>query len=384
MKRTKNSNRLIVSILTISSAFSLAGSGQAAEWQIDTVDRSGSGQFASMQVDTHGNVHVAYVPDIQGHPLKYAFRDTLGKWFDMTITNVASFSTLALDSKQYPHVSWADHGTGLGARLRHAQWDGAAWKMAPIDIQPGAVVAYYTGLALDSKDHPFLSYYDYADATNTFRLRLRSVSWVDDHWEGRTVDAQGGSGKFNSIAVDSAGHPHIAYANVKAETSGLRYATWDGSAWKTEIIEGQGVSIPVYAVSLVIDKKDIPHITYSLVQTGTIKYATKVAGKWVTQAVDRVREVAYPDRNGIAIDRDGTPYISYFDGRLGTLKIAHPEGGRWMAELLDQNFCGFTSSVAIHDDTLWVAYSDGPGRALKVAHRALSRTTAADQMATKR
>ena len=384
MKRTQRTNRLIASLLTIANTFTLAGSVRAAEWQIDTVDQSGSGQYASMQVDAQGNVHVAYVPDVPGHPLKYAFRDTLGKWFNMTITNVASFCTLVLDSKQYPHVSWADHGTGLGARLRHAQWDGTAWQMAPIDIQPGAVVAYYTGLALDSKDKPFLSYYDYADATNTFRLRLRSVAWVDDHWEGRTVDAQGGSGKFNSIAVDSAGRPQIAYANVKAETSGLRYATWDGSAWKTEIIEGQGVSLPVYAVSLVMDKKDVPHITYSLVQTGTVKYATKVAGKWVTEAVDRIREAAYPDRNGIALDRDGTPYISYFDGRLGTLKVAHKEGSRWVAELLDQNFTGFTSSVAIHDDTLWVAYSDGPGKALKVAHRAIPRTApAAEQAAAK-
>ena len=30
----------------------------------------------------------------------------------------------------------------------------------------------------------------------------------------------------------------IAYANVKAETSSLRFASWDGDAWKTETLEG--------------------------------------------------------------------------------------------------------------------------------------------------
>ena len=43
MKRTKKTNRLLVSVLTIANTFSLAGSVRAAEWQIDTVDQSGSG-----------------------------------------------------------------------------------------------------------------------------------------------------------------------------------------------------------------------------------------------------------------------------------------------------------------------------------------------------
>lgn len=373
MRGARKTDIVLAGVLTCASAILSTGSLRAGEWQIETVDTSGFAQFTTMQVDNSGNVHVAYVPDVEGHPLKYAYWDhAVKKWFTMEVTKIASFSTLVLDSKQRPHISFADHGTGRGARLRHAEWDGAKWKIAPINIQPGTVVAYYTGMGLDANDNPFFSFYDYADRNESFRLRLRAVSWVQDHWEARTVDGQGGSGKFNSLAVDSAGRPHIAYANVKSETSGLRYAVWNGKSWDAEIIEGvAGSPVPIFAVVLVVDKNNNPHIAYSQVQTGIVKYATKIGGKWVTQPVDAVKGVAYPDRNGLVLDSKGNPYISYYDSKAGILKVAHRERGKWMVETLDQDFAGFTSSLAISGDTLWVAYSDETNGALKVAHRPL-------------
>jgi hypothetical protein len=238
------------------------------------------------------------------------------------------------------------------------------------------VVAYYTSIALDKNDNPFFSYYDYADPTNSFRLRMRSVSWVTDHWEARTVDAQGGSGKFNSIAVDSHGVPHIAYANVKYESSSLRYATWTGNAWKTETVEGASGPTPLYSVGMMLDGKDNPHIAYTLTEARRVKYATRVAGKWQTEIVDAIGQEAYPDRNGIALDAEGNPYVSYYDGKTGVLKIAHKENGKWIGEVLDSNFAGFTSSLVIDHDTLWVSYADQAAGSLKVASRPLHYKTA--------
>ena len=373
MKDTRRTSRRLAGILAFTTAIAAAENVRAAEWQVEMVDQSGSAHFTSLRVDKNGNVHVAYVPDAEGHPLKYAYRDrTSGKWFNMTITGVASFSTLTLDSKQRPLISFADHGAGLGCKLRYAQWDGTAWKVVPINIQTGAVVAYYTGIALDANDKPFFSFYDYADPGNNFRLRMRSVFWVNDHFEARTIDAQGGSGKFNVAAIDSKGRPQVAYANVKYETAGLRYAIWNGSSWETEILEGNAGPTPLFSVGMVLDKNDTPHIAYSLTETGTIKYATKVGKNWVTQAVDRVRQVAYPDRNGIAVDPQGNPCISYYDAQQGALKVACRQNNKWLVETLDTNSSGFTSSLAIDNGTLWVAYADEMGKSLKVAHRPLA------------
>ena len=148
---------------------------------------------------------------------------------------------------------------------------------------------------------------------------------------GSTYRRSQGGRQFNSLAVDSAGRPHIAYANVKSESSGLRYAVWNGKSWDAEIIEGAGGPVPIFAVVLVVDKDNNPHIAYSQVQTGIVKYATKIGGKWVTQPVDAIKGVAYPDWNGLVLDGKGNPYISYYDSRAGILKspIGNAASGWW-------------------------------------------------------
>jgi len=374
MRGIFRTGRILISILlAVQMAAMAADKPVAHQWTIETVDVHGSGRYTSLKIDQKGNVHVAYVPEIGGHPLRYAFWDqSIKKWFTMQVTSIASFCTLALDSKQYPHISYADHGSGLGCKLRHAYWDGTSWKIVPIDVQAGAVVAYYTSIALDAKDNPFFSFYDYADPTNTFRLRLRAVFWMGSFWEALTADPQGGSGKFNSIAVDSKGHPQIAYANVKYETSSLRYASWDGKAWKTEILDGISGPLPVYSVSMVLDKNDNPHIAYTDVQRRLLKYATRSGnGPWKIQALDTVLGPAYPDRNGIALDSEGNPYISYYGERMGVLKVAYRQNGKWMIETVDRDYAGFTSSLGIDRDTLWLSYADDGEGVMKVAHRTL-------------
>ena len=184
--------------------------------KVEVVDQSGSARFTSMKIDANGNVHVAYIPEGDGPPLKYAFWDhRLQNWFTMTVAKYASFCALTLDSKQRPHISFTDPGMGKGAKLRYVYWDGKTWEAQPVSPANDSIVGYYTSIALDGNDNPAFSYYDYVGpggADNT--LRLRSVFRANSHWEVHLVDRTRGSGKFNSIAMDSKGRPRIAYANV--------------------------------------------------------------------------------------------------------------------------------------------------------------------------
>jgi hypothetical protein len=351
---------------------------RAAEWTIESVDTSGAGYYSSLKADREGNLHAAYVGEVWNHPLKYAFWDHMIKrWFTMQVATGASFSTLVLDSKGHPHISFADWGSGLGDKLRHAAWDGS-WKVEAIDVHPGAAISYYTSMAFDQMDHPIFTYYDYADPANNFILQLGSVFWEEKFWGVAKVDRTRGSGKFNSVAVDSSGRPHVAYANVSAETESLRYATWNGKRWDTEIIEGKSGPVPVYSVSMVLDNKGIPHIVYTQLGPKLIKYATRVNGKWQIEAVDSYAAAAdgdgFWDRDGIAIDPEGNPYVSYFDKGLGVLKVARRLQGRWKVEVVDGNMSGMMSSVAIADGAVWVSYAAIGEQAFKVAHRPLEDT----------
>jgi hypothetical protein len=363
----------------LAGAFTLVGVGlitagllDAAEWKVEVVDQSGSGRFTSLKIDTSGNAHLAYVPDIDGHPLKYAFWDhKLDRWFTMTIAINASFCTLVLDSQQRPHISFADQGTGKGSRIQYARWDGATWKIDAVSPRSEAVVGYYTSIALNAEDKPVFSYYDYIGPDGGQTLRLRSVFWGGNYWGVQIVDPVPGSGKFNSIAIDSKGHPHIAYANVKAETMSLRYATLNGDSWTTEILEGIQGPTGIFSVSMVMDKADNPHIAYTDVARRLVKYATRENGQWHLYDVDVIKGVGLPDRNGIALDSEGRPYISYFDTGAGVLKVTSRKGDKWYAETIATDFAGFTSSLQIHDDTLWVAFADDNNGAVKVARRRL-------------
>jgi hypothetical protein len=350
------------------------GLSAGSEWKVETVDQSGPGRYTSMKIDPKGNVHVAYIPEVEGHPLKYAYWDhALDRWFSMTVAQNASFCTLVLDSKQRPHISYADHGRGKGAKLRYIYWEGGAdWKKQAVSPSNDAAVGYYTSIVLDAHDTASFSYYDYEGPAGIgFLLRLRSVFWNGKYWEVHMVDRQPGSGKFNSMAIDSKGHPHIAYANVKSEFMSLRYAKWDGDTWKSEVLEGMKEPTGMWSVALILDNKDNPHIAYTDVSHRLVKYAARKNGQWQLEVVDTIRKEAYPDRNGIALDSQGNPYISYYDAGEGTLKIATRKNGKWYGEILARDYAGFTSSLQIHDGTLWVAFADDGGGALKVARRPL-------------
>jgi hypothetical protein len=345
----------------------------AAEWKIEAVDAAGPGRFSSLRLDRDGNAHVSYVVD-EHNQLRYGFWDHLQKkWFIMPVAINASFCSLALDSKQQPHISYADAGTMSGSRLRYAHWDGLKWNIEALPLDSD-IVAYYTSIALDTADRPNISFYEYRGRRGSeFSIRLRVVSLTDGHWEVRTVDPSNGSGKYNSMAIDANDQLRLAYANVNAMTPGARMATWTGKEWRLEIVDdrtsnnGRTVG-PSMAVTL--DKNGTPHLAYRDMNAPLVKYATISGGRWATEVVDfPVMPPRFEDRNSIAINEAGHPYISYYDARRGELRLAHKEGARWQVEVVDTGSAGLTSSLQIDRDSIWISYADETKGQLKVARR---------------
>lgn len=345
-----------------------------ANWKVEVVDPTGPGRFTSMKIDKNGNAHVCYsVDDGNRLPLKYAYWERrLDRWFTMNVAQAAGVCSLALDSKQRPHISYADAGSNSGSKLRHCYWDGSAWRSEAIPLNSD-IIAYYNSIIIDSEDRPSISFYEYRGAKDTdIKIRLRNVMFTGQYWEVRTIDPTEGSGKFNSMAIDPKGGIHVAYANVSADTLGLRYAFWNGSSWKTEIIESGPVGYSVYVIT---DKEGNPHISYTNETTGVVKYAFRINGRWKIEAVDRLARVAYPDRNSLAFDENGQLYMSYYDGGRGSLKVAHRVGEqKWEVQTVESNGAGFSSSIQIDRGTLWMSYTDDMNRTFKVARVPLERT----------
>jgi len=349
-------------------------------WQTEYVEQPGvQVKYTSARIDELGNVHVAYaIDDGNRYPLRYAIWDhDVKRWFTMTVDENVGTCSLTLDSKNHPHISYTDFA---GGRLRYASWDGAKWKTEVLPVN-SENVNYYQSIAMLPGDRPNISFYEYQGPKGSdIRIRLRTVMWNGKYWELRTVDSDQGSGKFNAMISDPQGHLHLAYANVSAGTGGMRYAFWDGQAWKSEIIEGEqennGHDVG-WSCNIALDKQGNPHLTYVDQSTRWLKYAVRKGGHWQIQTLHSLAGIGYPDRNSITIDPNGQPYMSYFDAGKGTLQVAHPEGQRWMIETLDQGGAGFTSSIQIDRGVIWVTYADMVNGGLKVARRPLSATPVA-------
>lgn len=358
----------LVSVLLLAATLA----AETPAWTVETVDSSGIGKYSSLKVDAAGNVHVAYVVE-PFHELKYAFWDhALKRWFPMTVAPAASFCSLALDSKQRPHISYADFGVGSGAQLRYASWDGAAWKIQAIPLNADSI-GYYTSIVLDANDNPRISFYEFRGANGTTtNPRLRLVAWNGKSWEVRTLDDESQSGEFNSLAIDSRGRLHVAYANVNPSTAGMRYTLSDGAPSKIEVFDGRGPkdqTLVGYSAAIALDKDDNPHVTYMSYSTPGLKYAVRKNGRWEVQNIDRLSALGSFDRNSIAIDERQRPFIGYYDSGRGILQVAHREGQKWLSETVDNNFAGFTSSMDIKQGNIWISYADEVNDSLKVAHR---------------
>ncbi|MGA7235524.1 MAG: hypothetical protein WBY44_07585 [Bryobacteraceae bacterium] len=340
--------------------FCALAAAHASEWKVSIVPDVPGGKFSSLKMDSYGNAHVVHMDGFD-NMIRYSFWDrTLNKWFSTDLERGSGFCSLVLDSKQRPHISYPA-GTGV----IHRFWDGEKWQRQFADVH-ARVINYYTSIVLDANDYPSISFYEEAGAGDTC-CRLRIVVWNGTFWDLKTIDATHGSGKFNSMAMNSRGHPEIAIGNVEYMTLSLRYARWNGEAWNVEILDNTVSS--KWSVAMVLDKNDSPHIVYTDVQARMVKYAAKRAGRWEIEAVDSIVRHAYPDRNGIAVDAEGTPYVSYYDAGLGVLKVAHRVKGRWVTEVVDQDYAGYTSSMQIANDTIWLTYGDERGELLRFAHR---------------
>jgi len=236
-------------------------------------------------------------------------------------------ASLALDSHDYPHISYyrapaPNDPEPKPHELKYAAWNGSSWEIEIVDASP--IVAFYpaggTSLALDANDRPHVAYSDpdSYDPSPSSRV-LKYAAWNGSTWDIQTVDSGGDVGQFRSLALDANGYPHISYRDFTNRH--LKYAAWNGTSWDVQTVD-YSWKVGQYT-SLALDGNGYPHISYYdwiYDTTGSLKYAAWNGTSWNIETVDSGGSVG--QWNLLALDPSGDAHISYFDKTNRDLKYA--------------------------------------------------------------
>jgi len=199
---------------------------------------------------------------------------------------------------------------GSDEGVEYYELGAAGWEIEAIGTGPVAY-EFNVALAVHPGGEPALTYYDTAAA------ELRYAARTGGTWAIETVDADGDVGRYSSLAFDAAGVPHVAYYELQTNTSGaIRYATLTADGWTVETIDTLSRVRPGFTgarriASVAIDSAGVPHVAYS--DEAGLHYATRTSSGWDTTQVVTPGESPLGQLVSLAIDDSDRPHMTFFE-----------------------------------------------------------------------
>ena len=211
----------------------------------------------------------------------------------------------------------------------------------------------YNSIAIDSAGYPHIAYYQNAISGGSPQLKY---AYKDKNgWHIETVESSGsGSGAYVSLVLDSAGNPHLAYEDIfgGAVPYMLKYAYKDSTGWHISTLTtnyaGNTRGDQIEGINLVLFN-DQPRISFYNDTGGKIEYMYKNGTNWVTETV-AANGGPY---DSLAIDSSGNPRISYYSisqSGYGSLRYAQRTAdGTWQMNIVDNSayYVGKWNSLAL-------------------------------------
>ena len=242
-----------------------------------------------------------------------------------------AFSSMKLDSNGFPVISQYDPGSG---QLRLTRCYDPACVVAHsnvVDDGAGNNVGQYTSLALDSNEFPVISYYDFTNGD----LKLAHCNDADcaggDDAPAGVVDSTNDRGTFSSLALDSVGRPVISYYDATSHRLLLTHCNDTDCAGGDDapigvVNTGEGTDDVGQYSSMALDLFDeFPTIAYYNATGFDLKLVhctdQDCSGPQTSVLVDGAG-TSVGESLSMTLDLSSTPVISYYDADNLALAIA--------------------------------------------------------------
>ena len=303
-------------------------------WHVETVDPDGAtGRHASLALTSGGAPVISYFSTNDG--VKYAYRDGSGWHREIADTQGSGYTSVGIDAVGLAHISYT--GPYPDFPLRHATRAPSGWQVESLGNQP----ASSTSMVVRPDGRPAIAF------VSATAYTIGSLIYVDrtpTGWSSQTIAVMGGAGLGVSVAMDTAGQPHLSYGN----SEGLIYAYRDGSGWHFTVVDTGDIR----ATSIALAPNGTPHIAYQVFASGSdmiLRYAFRAGVAWQRADLDYGRDVGYPS---IAVDSAGWPHISYQRGYPinQQMYLYRDAVANWHMETIDTTSNG-VSSIALQNGT---------------------------------
>ena len=232
------------------------------------------------------------------------------------------------------------------------------WKNTTVDSEGGT--GFDTSMAFNPiSGHPAISYVESSGL---------KYAWFDGNaWNKTTVDATGYvTVPSTSMAFNSTGHPAISYFDFINKA--LKYTWFNGTTWQNTTVDSTGV-VGQYSSMAFNSTSGYPAISYSNETSKALKYAWFDGNIWKNITVDATGNIEL--HNSIAFNTtSGYPAISYYDKTNGDLKYAGFDGNTWKNTTVDSTGnVGLYSSMAFNSTSGYpaISYHDQTNFDLKYA-----------------
>ena len=271
-------------------------------------------------------------------------------------------TSTAVDAAGKPHVSYCEYGPYMGGwtcyDLKYAHQEEATWSIETVDS--GGYIGAGNSLALDSQGHPHIAYGQYDCFSGCLAEALRYAHYDGAAWQVEIVDSAGYVGAYASLALDSQDRPHISYFADDPHND-LRYAYYDGSTWITETVVSEGYVGT--STALALDSQGRPRIAYFEETGDYLYYAWHDGSAWHQETIDDTNQGGYAS---LALDTQDSPHVSYYDLNNQQVKHAWNDGTGWAIETLETGIGfggGLRTSITLDAlDRPRVVYHIGPYR----------------------